>query len=163
MDTARFDDAGRFLLEVPIFGGMAEAPLRKVLELMDVRSLPAGAVVCAEGEPGRELFVLREGEAQVRKRTDEGYTLLATLGAGDCFGEMSLIDIQPRSATVVTTAPATLYVLTNVGFYALYRKDLEGYAFLVMNLCRELSRRLRRTSATLAEFELQRRRGSAPP
>ncbi|MBI5517778.1 MAG: cyclic nucleotide-binding domain-containing protein [Deltaproteobacteria bacterium] len=162
MDASLFDDAGRFLLEIPVFGGMEPGPLRRVLEQMDVRRYPSGAAVCAEGEPGRELFILREGEAEVRKRTDEGHAVLARLGVGDCFGEMSLIDVQPRSAAVVTLVPATLYVLSNAGFYALYRQDLAGYAFLVQNLCRELSRRLRKTSATLAEFELQRRRSDAP-
>jgi CRP/FNR family cyclic AMP-dependent transcriptional regulator len=65
------------------------------------------------------------------------------LTQGDCVGEMSLIDIQPRSATARARGAATLYVLDLSEIAKLYRSDIEAYALLVLNISREISRRLR--------------------
>jgi CRP-like cAMP-binding protein len=74
------------------------------------------------------------------------------LGPGDWFGEMSIVDIQPRSATVRALAPARLLRITASDLDALYRHDLKSYALIVLNLARELSRRLRVTDGILADF-----------
>src|SRR5262249_5269549 len=99
------------------------------------------------------MFIVRAGEVEVRKRVGDGAeTVLTRLATGDCFGEMSLIDIQPRSASVVALAETRLWVLTNMDLYRLYQLNLEAYAFLVQTICRELSRRLRRADRTIVEF-----------
>lgn len=144
-------EARHFLSEIPVFGALPERPMEKLLELIEVRSLAPGEIVCAEGDPGREMFVIHAGIVDVTKRSRSGDSAcLASLGAGDCFGEMSLIDVQPRSATVVTRRDTELYVLSNAAFFTLYQYDLEGYTLLVMNICRELSRRLRSANSVIA-------------
>ena len=90
------------------------------------------------------MFVVREGELQILKRGKGGTEYkLAVLKVGDCVGEMSLIDIQPRSATARAVGPATLYVLELAEIGKLYSTDVEAYALLVLNISREISRRLR--------------------
>src|SRR5205814_2721874 len=88
---------------------------------------------------------------EVRKRAVGGDACLARLRAGDEFGEMSLIDIQPRSASVVACVPTELYVLSNMDLLALYEEDLPSYTFFVQNLCRELSRRLRLANGVIVD------------
>jgi CRP-like cAMP-binding protein len=100
------------------------------------------------------MFVVFRGRVEVLRRSSRGAgeTCLARLGPGSCFGEMSVIDIQPRSATVRTVEASELLVLTNLEFYTLYQKDREAYTLLVMNICREISRRLRRADGIIADF-----------
>ena len=66
-------------------------------------------------------------------------------------GEMTLIDVQPRSATVRVEQPATLYALTNKDLYGLYQNDVAGYVMVLQNICRELSRRLRQADGRICE------------
>jgi CRP-like cAMP-binding protein len=90
------------------------------------------------------MFVVREGELEIFKHGSGGAEhKLAILAPGDCVGEMSLIDIQPRSATARARSAATLYVLDLSEIAKLYRSDVEAYALLVLNISREISRRLR--------------------
>jgi CRP-like cAMP-binding protein len=77
---------------------------------------------------------------------------VAILGPNDCFGEMSMIDMQARSATVRAIAPSRLLKLTSENMDALYRSDLKSYTLIVLNIARDLSRRLRVTDGILAEF-----------
>src|SRR5262245_17487995 len=128
----------------------------KLLELIEVRHLRPDEVVCAEGDPGRELFVIRTGAVEVTKQSPDGRpTSLARLGPGDCFGEMSLIDVQRRSATVITRAESDIYVLTNRDVHALWQHDPGGFTLLMMNIARELRRRLRTANGIIAGLFLR--------
>jgi CRP-like cAMP-binding protein len=90
------------------------------------------------------MYVVRDGELQNLKHGKGGTEYrLATLKAGDVVGEMSLIDIQPRSATARALGQATLYALDLSEIAKLYSSDVEAYALLVLNIAREISRRLR--------------------
>ena len=75
---------------------------------------------------------------------------MALLGPGDWVGEMSILDVMPRSASVRALAPSLLLVLTASDLDKLYRKDLPSYSMLMMNIARELSRRLRVADGILA-------------
>ena len=152
MDPALNPEAKRFLLSIPVFGALPDRAADELLELIQVRRHHPGEVVCTEGEPGREMFVVRSGLVEVTKQAEpEGpSTSLARLGAGDCFGEMSLIDLQRRSATVTACEETELYVLSNKDFYTLYTYDPEGYTLVIMNICREISRRLRSANNVIA-------------
>jgi CRP-like cAMP-binding protein len=143
-----------FLAAMPVFGGLPEDTMTRLLDLIQVRAHDAEEIICREGEPGREMFIVGSGVVEVCKRSDAGEVdaCLARLRPGDCFGEMSLIDIQPRSASVIARAATELFVVSNMDLYRLYQDDLPGYAFLVQNICRELSRRLRRADLVIAEF-----------
>ncbi|HTA89242.1 MAG TPA: cyclic nucleotide-binding domain-containing protein, partial [Polyangiaceae bacterium] len=77
---------------------------------------------------------------------------VALLGPGDWFGEMSIVDIQPRSATVRALAPSRLLRISAADLDALYRYDLRSYSLIVLNLARELSRRLRVADGILADL-----------
>jgi CRP/FNR family cyclic AMP-dependent transcriptional regulator len=77
---------------------------------------------------------------------------VAILGPNDGFGEMSMIDMQARSATVRALSPSRLLKLTSEDMDALYRSDLKSYTLIVLNIARDLSRRLRVTDGILADF-----------
>jgi CRP-like cAMP-binding protein len=153
MEATERLQAKSFLHQIPLFGGLPDSALNRLLELMQLRSCVAGQVICAEGDPAREMFIVHSGAVEVRKRVRDNAreACLARLRAGDEFGEMSLIDIQPRSASVIACEPTELYVLGNMDLYALYEEDLASYTFFLQNLCRELSRRLRGANSVIID------------
>ena len=77
---------------------------------------------------------------------------MAGLGLGDFFGEMTLIEMQNRSATVVAESPTLLYELTAQKLYAYYKADIHAYVLVMLNINRELCRRLRRADNRIAEM-----------
>jgi CRP-like cAMP-binding protein len=146
-----------FLLATPFFGGLSDASLDLLLAKLVERRFDVGATVVAEGEPGRSMFVVHSGELVVSKLGDAGRVFrMAGLGPGDFFGEMTLIEMQNRSATVVAESPTVLYELTARELYTYYKTDIHAYVIVMQNINRELCRRLRRADGRIAELQLRR-------
>jgi|SRR5581483_11916190 len=139
--------------DTPILGGLPDHALSRLVDAARVVRLDTGEVVIREGEPPRGMFIVREGELEICKRGRNGNEFcLAVLRPGDCVGEMSLIDIQPRSATVRALRPSVLYVLDHAEIARLYQTDVQVYLMLVLNIAREISRRLRRADDVLVDM-----------
>lgn len=134
-----------FLLATPFFGGLSQASLELLIPMLAERGFEAGATVVAEGEQGCSMFVVYSGELAVGHRGESGQEIpMATLGPGDFFGEMTLIEMQNRSATVVAKSQTVLYELTARQLYMFYKADVRAYVMVLQNINRELCRRLRR-------------------
>jgi len=121
----------RLLAGVDLFGGCSKSELARIAALADEIDVPAGKALTREGESGWEFFVIAEGNA---KATRNGRRI-ASFGPGSFFGEMSLLDQGPRSATVSAETDMQLLVLTSRGFFTLVdhmpsvgRKVLAGMA-----------------------------------
>lgn len=141
------------LRAIGLFGALSDEVLAHLAGSLTVSTPDAGTMVFREGESAREMYVLINGEMEVLKRSHEGVDArVALLGPGDWFGEMSILDVQPRSATVRALAPSRLLRLSASDLDALYRYDIKSYSIIVLNLARELSRRLRVADGILADF-----------
>ena len=142
-----------FLVATPFFGGLSEASLDLLVSMLVERRFDAGAPVMAEGEPGRSMFIVHSGELAVSKLGDSGRVIhMANLGPGDFFGEMTLIEMQDRSATVAATSPTVLYELSARNLYGYYKADIHAYVMVIQNINRELCRRLRRADDRITEL-----------
>ncbi len=142
-----------FLRSIPLFGGLEDSSLERIQAMLVQHSFARGATVCREGEHGRSMYTVESGEVEVRRANSAGAQMpLARLGPGEFFGEMTLVEIQPRAATVVVTEPATLYSMTNRDLYALYLEDRGAYILVLQNICRQLARRLRKADARICEL-----------
>jgi CRP/FNR family transcriptional regulator, cyclic AMP receptor protein len=138
-------DLKRFMHETPFFGGLSDASLDLLVSMLVERQFKAGAMVVAEGEPGQSMFIVHSGRLVVSMRSGAGEAIhLSELAPGDFFGEMTLVEIQNRSASVVAATPAALYELTARKLYTLYKADIHAYVMVLQNINRELCRRLRR-------------------
>jgi CRP/FNR family transcriptional regulator, cyclic AMP receptor protein len=100
------------LERVQLFAACTRRELEEIGLLADEVSVPAGTKLTREGTAGRECFVIADGEAVVRIKGRD----VAHVGPGDIVGEMSLLDREPRSATVIATQPLRVFVLTAVQF-----------------------------------------------
>jgi CRP-like cAMP-binding protein len=142
------------LREIGLFGALSDEVLERLARTLKTTRVAAGETIFREGEgAAREMYVLLDGEMEVAKRSRRGRdTRVAILGPSDCFGEMSVIDMQNRSATVRALAPSRLLKVTTEDMDALYRSDLKAYTLIILNIARDLSRRLRVTDGILADF-----------
>ena len=141
------------LRNIGLFGALSDDVLEYLATLLTVETPPAGATLFREGEDANAMFVVINGEVEVLKKSKRSVEArVAVLGPGDWFGEMSIVDIQPRSATVRALAPSRLLRVSSADLDALYRHDLRSYAIIILNLARELSRRLRVADGILADL-----------
>lgn len=131
------------LQQMPFFGGIREDMLVFLLDHCSEAKVPRGTVFFREGEPAESLFVLEAGSVEVRRRGERGEIVLCRLGRGACFGEMALVDLSPRSATVQALEDCSTLEIFADSLYRLYERDLEQFTLIQMNIARELSRRLR--------------------
>ena len=147
-------DLKAFLVATPFFGGLSDASLDLLIPMLVERRFDVGATVVAEGEPGRSMYIVHSGELVVSKLGNAGRLIrMAGLKPGDFFGEMTLIEMQNRSVTVVAESPTVLYELTARNLYTYYKTDVHAYVMVMQNINRELSRRLRRAFNRIAELE----------
>jgi CRP-like cAMP-binding protein len=123
------------LRKVPLFGGLSQRQLAQVAQLTDEAEVPAGRRLATVGDVGRELFIIVEGEATVTLKDRR----TIRLGPGEFFGEMSVIDGGPRSATVDAATPMKLLVVANREFWGLLSEAPQ----LASKIMRTMSQRLR--------------------
>ena len=129
--------------DVALFSRCSRRERATVARHMETASLPEGATLVEEGEEGDALFVIIEGSASVRRKESE----VAVVGPGAWFGELALLDGEPRSATVVATKPTTVAVLG----VRLFRMLLREFPELTSEVLAGLAADLRRTRDALDE------------
>jgi CRP-like cAMP-binding protein len=141
MDTS----LDNFLHRLPVMTGLDEAALQFLCGFAREENHAAGAAIVREGEPGDRVYFICQGRVQVVK--DHGAELpvvLAEMGPGDYFGEMSLVESFVRSASVVALEPTRLFTLKGANFYKLYLAQPDQYGIVILNIARDLARKLRR-------------------
>lgn len=129
---------------VPIFAGLNERALQIFLEHAKELVVPAEGLIAQEGETNDCMFLIEEGEVSIIKNFNTPNPVkLATLGPGQCFGEMCVLETQPRFATAQAAGPCTVVRVPTTSFFQLYQKAPEQYCVILLNIARDLSKRLR--------------------
>ena len=105
------------LKRVPLFAQCSRRELAQIALLSSELNLPAGRTLMTEGEPGREFFVLAEGQVEVRRKGRR----VRELSDGDFMGEIALVADVPRTATVTTLTPVDILLMTARDFRTLMR------------------------------------------
>ncbi|MFM2069252.1 MAG: hypothetical protein RLZZ584_4161, partial [Pseudomonadota bacterium] len=131
------------LQRMPVFHGIHEATLQVLLESAQIVHLPAGSHFFRQGDEALYMYVLESGRASVRKVWGEHDIAIAQLAAGDCFGEVALIDLASRSATVRAETDCVAIEISAVHLYRIHDVDIEQFIAIQANIARELCRRLR--------------------
>jgi CRP-like cAMP-binding protein len=144
------------LRSLTIFRHLAEPQLAALADALAVRTASAGTVLFEEGSPGDALYVLSEGEILIDKHLEAGgMAEIARLHPGDIFGEMALIERQPRSARAMAATDAVLLVLGAEDLVRWLRSDAQTAATFFLEVMRLMSRRLHQsTNRVVLLFEL---------
>ena len=138
---------------MPIFGGLSDSALELIVDQSEPINVQAGDHFFREGEPANSFFVIKSGVVLVEKEWRGTPIKLRRLGIGDCIGEMSIIDLMERSASVRAETDCRAIEIPRTTLTQLYKQDLEQYAIIMMNMGREVSRRLRSASERLFAIE----------
>lgn len=139
------------LQQMPIFGGVKPPALEVLLGSGRRVEVPAGSYFFREQEPAQGLYVLEAGRVVVVKQWRNQSMQLRVLEPGDCFGEMALLDLFPRSASVRALDASRAFEITAADLLRLFEHDMEQFALVQMNIAREMCRRLRETDEMLFE------------
>ena len=137
----RNDVVTKRLAQLSMFASCSAQELQQVARLATELAVEAGHRLTTEGEAGHEFVIVIEGEASVLKHGAR----VATLGPGDYFGEMALLDDGPRTATVVAQTPMMIAVVGQLEFVDL----LDDVPPLARKVARGLARRLREAEAAV--------------
>jgi CRP/FNR family cyclic AMP-dependent transcriptional regulator len=141
--------AAGLLQRVSLFHDLEADELAAVARVLRRRHCPKGTLILAQDEPGHVAFLILQGAVDVLLESEDGRQfIVARLGAGDHFGEMALLDAEPRSATVVATADTELLVMRRDEFI----EELLRHPRIMLRMLVTLSRRLRRADAQVASL-----------
>lgn len=132
----------KMLERVPIFSGLSQKELRSIASSSKEKKFQAGQTMVSEGESGVGFFLIIEGRAEVRS----GGKVLSRLEQGQFFGEMTLLDEQPRSADVMAVDPTKCLVFTVWDFHGMIRT----YPKMAREIMKEMARRLRLTNKSFS-------------
>ena len=139
------------LKRVPLFSDLSEAELARFAEVTREREYPKNSVILFEDDPGDALYIVSSGQVKVVLIGEDGReVILSVMGDGDFFGEMSLIDDEPRSAHVIAMKDSQLLVLRRDDFQA----RLEENPRIALKLLRVLVQRLRRADEKIGGLVL---------
>ena len=131
------------LRRVKVFADMEESHLASFLQYMEVLKLRPHDVVFHKGDHGDSMFMVLEGEVRARVMIDRAETTLATLRAGECFGELALIDDCPRSADMIANSDSVLLKISSSALKRLFQEAPALAAPFLMALSRTLTARMR--------------------
>ena len=141
------------LRAIPLFSHVSEPDLEAIVSHLIERRHPKNALIVEEGLPGDYMYILREGRVKVIKGSDEGREkIMDFLEAGDFFGEMSLLDRAPRSASVKTMEPVLVLALSRTAFMDLLSRSPS----LALAVIQVLTQRLREADEQASSMSFQK-------
>jgi CRP/FNR family transcriptional regulator, cyclic AMP receptor protein len=133
-----------FLQAIPIFAGLRAAALKEIANAVEEAAFRSGDIIVREGEPGNRMFIIGSGSVEIVKYLGQPReTVLAVLRPRDFLGEMSIIDCVARSASVRAVEETSLFALKGIDLYHLFQYRPDQYAIIILNIARDISRRLR--------------------
>jgi len=148
-------DRVRLLQGMSVFGGVTSEAIELLLERAQSFEVTKGDYFFREGDSGNSAIVLEKGKVAIIKTHGGEDYFLRTLEAGDCFGEVALMDFFPRSASVAAVEDCTALEFHARDLLELSRKDLEQFSLIYMNIARELARRLRDANERLFQARIK--------
>jgi len=128
-----------------LFDGIEKEQIDNVLSLMKEENYNAGAEIIAEGTHNYKIYFILEGRAAVVKNG----IIIQEIEEGAFFGEMEVLDVNPAAAAVSALVDTKIIYLSIDALGEIYDKDLKTYCFIIMNLAKDLSRKLRRLDVIL--------------
>ncbi|HEV7126085.1 MAG TPA: Crp/Fnr family transcriptional regulator [Ktedonobacterales bacterium] len=146
---ARFQELMEYLAQVPMFADLDLQSLREVASLMHRRTFQAGEVIFHRGDPGQIMYLIRRGKVKISLTSVDGQEVaLALLGRGEYFGELALLDGQPRSADTIAIEEVEAFWLQRADFI----RTVTHHPHIAIEVMNVLARRLRLTDEMVQDL-----------
>ena len=140
------------LNQISIFGGLSKEQLYVILQLLQRITYKAGETIFKQGDDPTHIYIVERGEVKIVAEIEAEHVEIIKFGAGQCFGEMAVIGIQPHSADAIAVVDTELIVITGESLLSIYETDKELFGKLILNIAREACRRLHRTDEVLLHY-----------
>jgi CRP-like cAMP-binding protein len=134
------------LQKYSVFGGLMEEQIESIMPLMLLENFAADEMIITEGDPNDKIYFLITGQVAVIKKDIE----LSRFTEGEAFGEMEVLDIMPSIASIKALSQVTTMSISNKSLREIYKLDVKIFSLIIMNLARDLSRRLRKMDEKVA-------------
>jgi CRP-like cAMP-binding protein len=148
------EDVRPILNEISIFAGLSEKQLHTLFRLLEKAHYKAGETIFEQGSRPSHIYIVRSGSVKLVVNAEQIPLELIVFEEGQCFGETSVIGIQPHAATAITVEDTELIVLPRSALLSLFKSDLELFSILILNIAREACRRLYKTDEILLHYVL---------
>ena len=148
---SNFESVVEILSQLRIFGGVTETQRATIFRHLELWTVRPGEVVFRKGDEPLHIYIVKSGEIDIQIEENDVLIHKHLLRVGECCGESSLMSMHKHTATAVATADSEVIVLSRRALIDLKREDVELFALLMMNLARELARRLYITDQMLLE------------
>jgi CRP-like cAMP-binding protein len=136
------------LQKYSLFGGLLEEQIQAIIPLMKEEKYNPGDLIITEGNTNDKIFFIIEGQVSVSKKGVE----LSRFGEGEAFGEMEVLDAVSAAASIKSISQVTTLSISNKALREIYKMDVKVFALMLMNLARDLCRRLRKSDEKLASL-----------
>jgi len=144
------------LNKIAIFAGLSDKQLYAVFKVLEKVFYRKGEVIFEEGDKPSYIYIIKTGRIKlVANRIDDPLELIV-FEQGHCLGEASVIGIRPHAASAIAIEDSELIVLSRNALLSLYKTDIELFSILIMNIAREVSRRLYETDEVLLHYVLKK-------
>ena len=140
------------LNKISIFAGLTDEQLHSLFQLLETVHYDAGETVFKQGDHPGHIYVIRFGRIKLVATKDDTPFELVVFEQGQCFGESSVIGIQPHAATAIAVEDTELLTLSRQAMLSIYSTDLGLFSMLIMNIARETCRRLRSSSEVILHY-----------
>ncbi len=149
------------LKKITLFQDLNEKEIKQILKLTTPKTVPAGGMIIQEGDAGDSMYILCRGEVEITKRLalvldeetpNERIIIRLRAEEGVCFGEMSLLEDEPRSATVTALTDCSLKEMGRSDFLNLIKRDSDMGCKILLRLAQMLSKYLRKTNQDMVKM-----------
>ncbi len=130
------------LSRIPIFGGITEAQQSEIFSRLEVGTCRKGDFIFQKGDEPSHIYIIESGLVELFIPDKEHAIEKKRLGVGECFGQVAVMSIHQHTISAVALEDSTLIVLSRRALYQLHHEDIGLFALLMMNIARELARRL---------------------
>lgn len=150
------EDILPILNKISIFAGLSQKQLYTLFRLLEKAHYKAGENIFNEGQQPSHIYIVQSGSVKLIANAEQTPLELIVFEEGQCFGETSVIGIQPHAATAVSVKDTELIVLSRKALLSLFKTDLELFSILILNIAREACRRLHKTDEILMHYVLRK-------
>jgi CRP-like cAMP-binding protein len=150
---ADIDEVLSILKQISILAGLSGEQLHSVCGLLNKVSYEAGETIFEKGDRPSYIYIIKKGRVKLHVCKDSKILDLVEFGEGQCLGEASVIGIQPHSVSAVAVEDTELIVLSRTMLMSIYESDTNLFSILILNIAREVCRRLHSASETLLLYE----------